>query len=290
MPASFRSQAAHIRAAYTRETASLAAPGVTRQHAPGLDSSTVPQRRLRALLALGLFNHGPGSLWPRQVSLADVTRYTLVLSPRQDDLVVTTRAPYNVVSWLVGRDDLPVVGLPGLRVETSYEEGWRLRHLPTGATLAVTGDRHGRLRGRPDPDSNWLGLWGTDVPVSEEEYATLEALPRLSEEAETLLAALTVRLCARDPAEGWDIGMWYHDLSERPQRGYAHRRRLFAEGDQCELHWDSTPYPEDLQAALTHPVVGLFGATSHPMPTGWKLRYGHAALTAHPHAYQPCRL
>ncbi|MGI5372680.1 hypothetical protein ACQEV2_00065 [Streptomyces sp. CA-251387] len=48
------------------------------------------QRCLRALLALGMFNHRPTSLWPRNVSLADVTRYTVVISPRHDDQVITT--------------------------------------------------------------------------------------------------------------------------------------------------------------------------------------------------------
>jgi hypothetical protein len=46
----------------------------------GLDVCTAAQRRLRALLALGMFNHGPTSLWPRHVSMADITRYTLVVS------------------------------------------------------------------------------------------------------------------------------------------------------------------------------------------------------------------
>lgn len=123
--------------------------------------------------------------------------------------------------------------------------------------------------------------------MNEEEYATLEALPRVSEEAETLLAALTVRLCTKDPTGSWDLGMWFYDLSERPARGSTHRRRLSAEGDECELHWDSTPYPDDQRAALTHSVVGLPGATSQPTLTGWQLRYGRASLTAHPHAFKP---
>lgn len=89
----------------------------------------MPQRRLRALLALGMFIHGPTSLWPRHVSLADVTRYTLVVSPRYDDLVITTRVPDNVTCWLVCREDHPLIGLPGLRVESRHEDGWRLRHL-----------------------------------------------------------------------------------------------------------------------------------------------------------------
>ncbi|MEU7082152.1 hypothetical protein ACFWZK_20755 [[Kitasatospora] papulosa] len=294
MPASLRRRTIKLRASYTRETPSLAAPGVPRRPQTngaffgglGLDTCTAPQRRLRALLALSMFNHGPTSLWPRHLSLADLTRYTLVLSPRHDDLVVTTRAPYNVTCWLVGRDDRPQIGLPGLRVESSYDEGWRLRHLPTGATVTVTGDRHGVLQGPPDPGSNYSRLWGTDVPVTGEEQATLNALPRLTMDTETLLAALTVRLCAHAPDNSWDIGMWFYDLSDRPDRGHAHHRRLQVAESECTLHWDSDPHPEDLQAALTDPVAGLTGATTRPASDGWILQYGRTRLTACPDIYR----
>ncbi|MFJ5281321.1 hypothetical protein [Streptomyces parvulus] len=295
MPASPRRQAARLRASYTRETPPLAALGIARQDKTnpslrnnlGLDACTAPQRRLRALLALGMFNHGPTSLWPRQVSLADITRYTIVVSPRHDDLVITTRAPYNVTCWLVGRDNLPQIGLPGLRVETSYDDGWRLRHLPTGASMTVTGDRDGRLQGPPGADSNYSRLWTNDIPVSDEEYATLNTLPRLSPDTETMLAALLVRLCVHAPDGSWDIGMWFHIPTDRPARGHAHHRRLSVEGGQCTLHWDSDPHPQDLHAALTDPVIGLLGATGHPTRDGWLLQYELSRLTAHPAAYRP---
>ncbi|MFE9132162.1 hypothetical protein ACFYOF_43285 [Streptomyces sp. NPDC007148] len=295
MPASPRRHAARLRAAYTRETPSLAAPGISRcdrgvaslRSSLGLDACTAPQRRLRALLALGMFNHGPTSLWPRRISLADVTRYSLVVSARHDDLVITARAPYNVTCWLVGRDNHPHVGLPGLRVEDSYDDGWRLRHLPTGATMTVTGHRHGHLQGPHDPGSNSYCLWTTDVPVNDEEHARLNVLPDLTDDTETLLAALTVRLCAHAPDGSWDVGLWYYDLTDRPKRGHAHHRRLLVDGDQCTLHWDSDPHPEDLVAALTDPVIGLPGAVARPTFDGWLLQYGRACLTAHPAAYQP---
>lgn len=294
MPASFRRQTARLRASYTREAPRLAAPGIVRHYrnAPflegglGLDVCTAPQRRLRALLALGMFNNGPASLWPRHVSLADLTRYTLVVSPRYNDLVITARAPYNVACWLVGRDKLPQIGLPGLRVESSYDEGWRLRHLPTGATVTVTRDRHGRLQGPLDQGSNYARLWTSDTPVTDEEYVVLNALPHLTVDTETLLAALTVRLCAHAPDGSWDIGMWFNDLTDRPGRGHAHNRRLSVEGDRCTLHWDSEPHPEDLRAALTDPVIGLADADTHPTRNGWILHYGRARLTAHPMAFR----
>ncbi|MCC8477291.1 hypothetical protein LMJ41_05185 [Streptomyces globisporus] len=295
MPASLRRQTARLRASFTRETASLAASGITRRDIRalpprsdlGLDTCSAPQRRLRALLALGMFNSGPTSWWPRLVTLADVTRYTLVVSPRQDDLVITARAPYNVACWLVGRDRLPQIGLPGLRVESSYDDGWRLRHLPTGATMTVTGDRHGHLRGPLEPDSNYAHLWTADVPLKEEEYAALHRIPRLSVDTETLLGALTVRLCAHAPDGSWDVGTWFNDLTDRPGRGQSHHRRLSVEDDQCTLHWDSEPYPEDLRAALTDPVIGLTGTRIQPAGAGWSLHYGHACLLARPVAFKP---
>ncbi|WP_433573652.1 hypothetical protein [Streptomyces sp. CA-251247] len=271
----------------------LAAPGIARrdrnslarQSGLGLDVCTAPQRRLRALLALGMFNHGPTSRWPRPVSLADVTRYTVVISPRYNDLVITTRSPYNVTCWLVGRDTFPQIGLPGLRVESCYDEGWRLRHLSTGATMTVTNDRQGRLQGPPDKESNHARLWTTDTPVSDEEFAVLNELPHLSPDTETLLAALTVRLCSHAPDGNWDIGMWFCDLTDRPDRGHAHHRRLSVEGDRCTLHWDSDPHPEDLRAALTDPIVGLADASTYPTHDGCLLHYGRACLTTHPVAF-----
>lgn len=294
MPSSLRRRAAHLRAAYTGETHPLATPGIARHDvgAPcvgsglGLDTCTASQRRLRALLALGLFNHGPTSAWPRHVSLADVTRYTLVASPRYDDLVITARAPYNVVCWLVGRTKLPQIGLPGLRVETSYEEGWRLRHLPTGAFLTVTSNRHGRLQGPVTPDSNYARLWTTDVPLTAEEHAVLNALPPARADTETLLAALAVRLCVHAPDGSWDIGTWFDNSTDRPSRAHSHHRRLSVEAAQCTLHWDSAPHPEDLYTALTDPVIGLPGTIGQQTPDGWRLHFNRALLTAHPAAYR----
>ncbi|MFF9839239.1 hypothetical protein [Streptomyces sp. NPDC013740] len=267
MPSSLRRRAAHLRASYTGETHPLATPGIARHdvgisyagNGLGLDACTAQQRQLRALLALGLLNHGPTSAWPRHVSLADVTRYTLVVSPRYNDLVITTRAPYNVACWLVGRDKLPEIGVPGLRVESSHAEGWRLRHLPTGAALTVTRNRHGHLQGPVTLGSNYTRLWTTDVPLTAEEHAVLNALPPLCADTETLLAALTVRLCTHAPDGSWDIGTWFSNLTGRPSRAHSHHRRLSVEAGQCTLHWDSNPHPEDLYAALTDPVIGLPG-------------------------------
>ncbi|MEU2235134.1 hypothetical protein [Streptomyces vietnamensis] len=293
MPSSLRRRAAHLRAAYTGETYPLAAPGIARHGVGtpyagsglGLDTCTAPQRRLRALLALGLLNHGPTSTWPRHVSLADVTRYTLVVSPHHDDLVITARAPYNVACWLVGRNRLPEIGLPGLRVESSHAEGWRLRHLPTGAALTVTSNRNGRLQGPVTPDSNYARLWTTEVPLTTEEHAVLNALPPLGADTEALLAALTVRLCAHAPDGSWDIGTWFSNLTDRPSRAHSHHRRLSVEADRCTLHWDSDPHPEDLYAALTDPVIGFPGTMGQQTTDGWWLHYNRACLTAHSVAY-----
>jgi hypothetical protein len=51
--------------------------------------------------------------------------------------------------------------------------------------------------------------------------------------------------------------MWFYDLTDRPDHGRTHDRRLSVAGDPCALHGDSDPHPEDLYAALTDPVIGL---------------------------------
>ncbi|MFJ8540386.1 hypothetical protein [Streptomyces sp. NPDC093591] len=62
--------------------------------------------------------------------------------------------------------------------------------------------------------------------------------------------------------------MRFNDLPDRPGRGHAHHRRLSVEGNQCTLHRDCDPHPEDLHAALTNPVIALADATSHPTRDG----------------------
>ncbi|MFJ8495817.1 hypothetical protein ACIRBZ_46970 [Streptomyces sp. NPDC094038] len=150
----------------------------------------------------------------------------------------------------------------------------------------MTDDRDSRLQGPPDEGSNYARPWTDDIPVSGEEHTTLTALPHLGADTETLPAALAVRLCAQDPDGSWDIGMWFDDPTDRPDRGHAHHRRLRADDGQCTLHWDSEPHPEDLLGALTDPVLGLACATGHPTRDGWLVRYKNACLTAHSVAYK----
>jgi hypothetical protein len=152
--------------------------------------------------------------------------------------------------------------------------------------MAVTSNRHGRLQGPVTPDSNYARLWTTDVPLTDEEHAVLNAFPSLCADTETLLAALTVRLCSHAPDGSWDIGVWLNNLTDRSSRAHSHHRRLSVEAGQCILHWASEPHPEDLYAALTDPVIGLAGTIGQQTSGGWRLHYNRACLMAHPVAYR----
>ncbi|MGW0423354.1 hypothetical protein [Streptomyces sp. NPDC003015] len=66
----------------------------------------------------------------------------------------------------------------------------------------------------PTKGDNYASVWTHNTPVSEEEHAVLAALPHLDPDTETLLAALTVRLCAHAPDGSWDIGMWFNDPTD----------------------------------------------------------------------------
>ncbi|MFJ5804496.1 hypothetical protein [Streptomyces decoyicus] len=268
------------RASYTRESATAAAHGVTRDLAFGLDACTPRQQQLRALLALAIFNCGRQSAWPRHTPLHELSIYTFTISPRRDELVIITEAPHNIVGRLVPRDHLPEWGLPGLRVKREGGNGAELVHLPTRARMTVTRDRAGRLDHDATPQT---GLWHDDRPLTKEECTVLESLPAMSAQAPTLLGALTTRMSTKDPSGSWDIAMWFTDPLDRPVgRSDGHTRRLWGKGNRWELAWTSYAHPEDLLAALTAPRVGVPGATAQRVRTGWDIRFRDALLALRP--------
>lgn len=213
MPHSGLRSTAAERASYTREVATAAAHGVTRDLAFGLDACPPRQQQLRAVLALAIFNCGRRSAWPRQTPLHELSIYTFAISPRRDELVIITEAPHNIVGRLVPRDRLPEWGLPGLRVKRESGNGAELVHLPTGARMTVTRDRAGRLDNDATPPTR---LWRDDHPLTKEECTVLKSLPAMSAQAQTLLGALTTRMSTKDPSGSWDIAMWFTDPSTAP--------------------------------------------------------------------------
>ncbi|MER5349057.1 hypothetical protein ABT093_01795 [Kitasatospora sp. NPDC002551] len=264
------------RSAFTDEHRATARSGLGRASI-GLDECTPAQAQLRALLALGWFNLGllsaPGFDWP----LGSTLNYGTVLSPRYDHLVLIVSAALNVSDQLVASP--PWSGIPGMRLERVV--GWEtvlLRHLPTGASLEVTElsqPKVPKLTGRLIRHRDMLMV---DQLVTPAEQGKLDSIPPMSEAARRLLGALAMRSTLRDPAGGWHVN-WYHNTLGRPRdRRNQAERRLWGRDDLWFLEWTSYPYPQDLVAAMTHPVGGLDGVAAQQAGPTWILTYKGAQL------------
>lgn len=115
------------------------------------------------------------------------------------------------------------------------------------------------------------------------EREALLGVPAMTPGSETLLAGLVSHLDVREPNRQWATGMWWWDPFHRPKRrGLARSTDRFAQlwgaGDNWELKWNGYPYPEDLAACLTSPMVGLEGASAVNDGDDWLIRLGHSSL------------
>lgn len=104
---------ASLRSSFTGESRVAARAGTARDGSPGLDRCTARQRRLRALLALGLFNDHEQAFGHNGWGCPAVTSYNVTFSPRFDTLVIVSNTPVNVASRMVTAhpDSLRVPGL-----------------------------------------------------------------------------------------------------------------------------------------------------------------------------------
>ncbi|MEU9983764.1 hypothetical protein [Streptomyces sp. NPDC050856] len=214
----------------------------------------------------------------------ELSLYTFALSPRYDDLVVISQAGINIGNRLLPARKPEELCLPGMRLQQYTGDSLHMLHLPSGARMTATTHPDGHSRQRP-VDQDWW--WDASVPLTMRERQTLAALPAMTPDAETLLAALAVRFCLRDPNGRWDVGMWFNDpLSHlrTSKRSGGHSRRLDGEGDHWTLQWTSLPYPEDLLQALTDTQAGLNGATAMHRGDVCEIRFGSAVLTLRPSA------
>lgn len=266
---SARHTAAGIRACYTDETFRAAMAGVASDGNLGLDACNPAQAELRALLALHLFNVGAASVFPGHSFVFALSWYRITVSPRYNDLVLITDEPYAVISYMVRQtQDVYFGELPGLRVESfdKSASAFRLRHLPTGASITVTANENGHLAWTTrSPAGHRSGrLANVDVPMSTCEKDVLSRLVQpTTPDARTLLAALVTRFSAVDAQGRWAIGLWYRDPLRRPNPPEPPdriSRRLWGQGEEWEMRWNYHPRIEDISGALTDPVAGLQGA------------------------------
>ncbi|MEV5440978.1 hypothetical protein AB0N23_00215 [Streptomyces sp. NPDC052644] len=235
------------------------------------------------MLALAVLNCGKDAAWLSETCLYELSVYTFVVSPRQDDLVLITHAADNIANRLLpGKHKSDVLCLPGMRLLDDPDDAYRLIHLPTGGRITTTTRSSGTGGGRSYPEWSWKRA---DEPITAREAEVLDALPFMTPDAEALLAALTSRLWLRDPCGSWAIEGWYNPPPNRDRettRSRGHSRRLSGRGDHWELAWTSYPYPEDLVAALSHPRAGLQKVRVVPEGKVTHLRYGTAQLSVVP--------
>ncbi|MEV7617016.1 hypothetical protein [Streptomyces sp. NPDC089799] len=282
MPHTQHRALARERAFFTGETPATAAAETTRSGSLGIDDCSPAQRRLRALLALAVFNTGPLSAGLWTTSLADLSAYTVVMSPRRDKLVLISNAPDNIATRLLPRDDKQTLCLPGMRLLRLAEHGAAMLHLPTGAVVLATSRRDGTLDDLADERHSH---WTTDHPMTDRESILLASLPHLTADTETLLAAVFVRMWMR--SADWDLAGWFCPAASRndDERALRHYRRLDGAGDHWSLTWTSWPHPDDLVAALTHPAAGLASVTVVRHPGYYEAHYGTASLRLDPRTH-----
>ncbi|MCZ0210938.1 hypothetical protein OZK63_36765 [Streptomyces sp. UMAF16] len=264
MPNSAKKRAAHTRKAYSGEIYEAALAGISNDRTHGLDSCRPGQRKMNALLALGLFNRGEDGAPPAEWLLSTLTWYTITVSPRWNQLVLISDAPDNVTRYLVSHGG-SIPRLPGMRLRAVQDyRTYALEHVPTGAQLVVTNRLDGKLQGvRENAHFDFRTLGD---PLDSVEERQLAGIPPMGGAAQILLAGMAARMSMTDPKGRWATGNWYWDPLRRSDDGRGRdggsdpQRRLWGAGDEWEARWTGLPYPEDVAAALTDPVVGISGA------------------------------
>lgn len=252
------------RAARTGEALASAAYAMGPDRVWGPDDCSQAQRQLRALLAVHVFNAGQIGAPPKRTSTHTITAYSLVVSPRLDDLVLFTNAPDNLVGYLA-RQAHTSSGIPGMRLESRPNAStFHLIHVPTGGRLTVTSRDEHDIDTIDEtshwPHRDWLPA---DVPTSRRERTELASIPPMSDDTTRLLAGLVVRIGTKDPHGRWAVGNWAGDPLRRTPRpttvsGDA-TRALWGANNDWDLQWDGYPYSDDVVRSLTDPVIGMAG-------------------------------
>ncbi|GDY52234.1 hypothetical protein SVIO_028570 [Streptomyces violaceusniger] len=200
MSNSMKKRTAHARKAYSGEVYEAALAGIPNDRTHGLDSCTPGQRKMNALLALGLFNRGEQGAPPAKWMLSTLTWYTITVSPRWNHLVFITDAPDNVTRYLVPHGD-STPRLPGMRLRAIHDyRTYALEHVPTGARLVVSSRSDGKTHG--ERESSHFDFRTLDDPLDPVEERQLADVPPMGDAAQTLLAGMAVRMSMTDPRGG----------------------------------------------------------------------------------------
>lgn len=279
-----------IRASYTGEEPFAAQAGLGRGNL-GLDACAPEQRKLRALLAIQLFNYSRSDALPNGIfSVSRCLAYSSIVSPRFNQLVfITSVAADNVASSLVPRRGSLGYGVLGLRLVNARScHTHHLRHLPTGAQVVVAAQpdfmsKEAMARMNPDK-TRGISKYFADLetPLSLIERDALASIPPMTSDIETLLAALVTRLNSRCPRGNWAIGHWRDDPLGRPQSErlpwFNPSASLWGAGTHWQLRWNAFPHPRDLVASLAEPPIGITGAIAVEHSHGWQIKLNESSL------------
>lgn len=291
MSRSSRIKLARLRASYSGERVTMAESAVGRQGELNIDACIPAQQRFRAQFAYFLFNCLLDGTFGSK-GMRDFTLGTIVMSPRFDELVVIAKCPVGACSRIMpfarhsgtdgmpgvdaaGRYEIAMSGMPGLRLVAMAGNTVNLLHVTTGARVVITdkrstnrwSDSNGGNAGRGPVDQSTADWWTTDVPLTHNELGAIDHIPVMPLDIEQLLAGLTARLHFTDAQHSWSNN-WFCDPGKRGNSGLEAamlglvRRRLTGYGDHWRLEWTGYPHHTDIAAMITHPVIGLDGATA----------------------------
>ncbi|QNT95823.1 hypothetical protein HEP81_05571 [Streptomyces griseofuscus] len=285
MPRSTHKSVARARMQYLGEPKAAALGSVPRDGSLGLDACSPEQRKLRALLALGLFNRA-GFWQPHHGAAAGgihtLVAYDIIVSPRFKSLVLITDVPHNVAPYLLPSSD-GGSSLPGLCLEeVRGKRTYIARHMPTGAQLVITGNPSGTWGGKAHRSPRW-DFFPVTEPLTGAERTRLAEVPDMSEDAERLLAGLTCRIAAQDADGKWAIGNWFSDPLMRPGWLTDHgedryMKQLRGSGNRWSLQWNGFPFVEDVAASLTASPIGVSSASARDAGDHHEVRLGSAIL------------
>ncbi|OKI21353.1 hypothetical protein A6A08_21495 [Nocardiopsis sp. TSRI0078] len=251
----------------------------------GLDTCTSEQQALRALLAIAVFNSDGLGAPPRDWGIHVIRVYTLRMSARFNDLHIATDCPWNVSRRINTPRADSAYRIPGLRTLCHRFDHTTLRHLPTRAFLLVRFNHEEGSRlvcGRPCPDSDLdKDMLPVDHPMGPQEISELATVPPMSPAAQTLLAALLVRMALQAPDGTWATAGWHYPPRDIPNAFPNQNeigKALWGANDHWSLRWYGFPNPEFVAAALTDPVIGLAGATVEDVGNDFVVSYRSARL------------
>ncbi|WP_157630277.1 hypothetical protein [Kribbella catacumbae] len=264
-----RGRLARGRRRYTGETPEMARRGISRDGTHGLDTCTLGQFDLRALLFYFAFTPGPRNI-------SRMLCYDWDASAQYDIFVMANAGAADNLACSFGPKRTGRPQLPGLRILPHGPNGYEFVHLPTGGRMMVTGTGPGWYRKIADETARG--------PLEAEEITALGEVSPMSHDTKRLFAALMARSSCRSRDGRWSIGQFLYaddeDFPDLPGNCWGCGFDLRGAGDSWELTWDRALAPETLLRPLVTPGIALadVGVSIEEASVASTIRLGSAEL------------